>query len=104
MFAIVAIGGKQYKVAPGHKIVVDSMPGKLGAKVTLPNILLLFDGTKTALGTPFIKNVVVTAKVLAQGKGEKINVRRFKSKVRYRKSIGFRPLQTTLEITSIGKA
>ncbi len=104
MFAIVAIGAKQYKVKTGQSVVVDHMAGKVGETARFTTVLLTHDGTKTTVGAPFIKNTAVTAKVTAQGKGEKINVRRFKSKVRYRRSRGFRPLQTTIQILSIGRA
>ncbi|MBI3385511.1 50S ribosomal protein L21 [Candidatus Gottesmanbacteria bacterium] len=102
MFAIINVGGKQYKVQSGREYVVDHMPAKVGEKVNFNEVLLIHDDTKTTVGTPFIKNTVVTAKVVGQGKGEKIQVRRYKSKVRYRRSRGFRPLQTTIQILTIG--
>ena len=101
MFAIVDIAGKQYKVTKGMKLVVDKLDAKAGDAVKFERVLLVSDGKKITLGTPLVKGALVTAKIVAQQKGEKIHIRRFKSKVRERRHIGFRPQETQLEITSI---
>lgn len=101
MFAIVVIAGKQYRVAKGETITVDRLEGNVGDSVTFDRVLLVSDGKKTKIGKPTVKNANVTAKILAQSKGEKIDVRRFKAKVRVRRSHGFRAFQTQLEITDI---
>ncbi len=103
MFAIVNIAGKQYKVAPGQTIIADRLEGDVGDTLTFSEVLLTTDGKATHVGTPKVTGVTVKAKIVAQGKGKKIEVYRFKSKVRYRKHIGFRPSQTKLEILSVGK-
>lgn len=102
MFAIVEIQGKQYRVGAGDVIDASYIDGHVGTSVTFDRVLLVSDDKKTRIGTPTVKGVEVRAKIVFQGKGEKINVRRFKQKVRYRKSTGFRPLVTKLEIVSIG--
>jgi large subunit ribosomal protein L21 len=102
MFAIVEIQGKQYRVAVNDIIDASYIEGKVGSSLTFNRVLLVSDDRKTKIGTPTVKGVVVRAKIVSQGKGEKINVRRYKQKVRYRKSRGFRPLVTKLEIVSIG--
>jgi large subunit ribosomal protein L21 len=102
MFVIVEIQGKQYRVKAGDVIDASYIEGKVGSSLTFGRVLLASDDKKTKIGTPTVKGVVVRAKIVSQGKGEKINVRRFKQKVRYRKSRGFRPLLTKLEIVSIG--
>lgn len=102
MFAVVEIAGKQYRVAVRDIIDASYIEGKVGSSFTFDRVLLVSDDKKTKIGTPIVKGVAVKAKIVSQGKGEKINVRRFKSKVRYRKSRGFRPLLTKLEIVSIG--
>ncbi len=101
MFSIVSIGGKQYKVEKGEKLIVQRLPGELGATLTFDRVLLIEDNGKTKIGTPTVKGATVTAKIIAQGQGEKLTVRRFKSKVRYRKIRGFRPQETTLEILTV---
>ncbi len=101
MFAVVAISGKQYKVASGDVLEVARIDGNVGDTLTFDRVLLVEDGKKTKIGTPTVKGAKVTAKITKQGRGEKINVRRFKSKVRVRRSTGFRAHLTTLEITAI---
>ena len=102
MFATVVIAGKQYIAAPGDTIIVDHIEGKVGELVVFDTVLLFNDGKKTVVGTPVVKGVKVTAKITSQEKGEKLHVRRYKQKVRYRKSTGFRAHETTLLIEKIG--
>lgn len=101
MFAVVEISGKQYIAAPGDHLVVDRIDGEVGATVTLDRVLLKTDGKNAIVGTPFVNGAKVTAKIEKQGRGEKLNVRRFKSKVRYRKSIGFRAYETEISIVTV---
>lgn len=102
MFATVEIAGKQYVVAPGDTIIVDHIDGNVGDSIVFNSVLLYSDGTKTTVGTPTVAGVKVTAKISSQQKGEKLHVRRYKSKVRYRKKTGFRAHETTLVIEKIG--
>lgn len=101
MFAVVRIGPTQYKVSVGDVIEAANMSGQVGDVVTLPDVLLIDENGKTTLGTPTVKGAKVEAKIDAQHKGEKIHVRRFKSKVRERRHIGFRAQLTRLQITAI---
>jgi large subunit ribosomal protein L21 len=102
MFAIVIISGKQHRVSKGDVITVQKLDTKEGETLTFSDVLLVSDDTDVKIGTPTVAGVKVKAKVIAQEKGEKLNVRRYKHKVRYRKSIGFREKLTKLEIISIG--
>ncbi len=102
MFAVVAIAGKQYKVSPGQVIMVDRLLGNAGDTMTFDQVFLTDEDGKTTVGTPTIPKIAVKAKIIVQAKGVKIDVFRYKSKVRYRKHRGFRPTETKLEILSIG--
>lgn len=102
MFAIVRIQGKQYNVSPGDTIVVDRMEGAVGETVEYADVLLLSDEKKTTVGTPLVAKKSVKAKILSHGKGEKLDVFRFRAKSRHRRHVGFRPSQTTLEILTVG--
>jgi large subunit ribosomal protein L21 len=104
MFAVTSISGKQYKVSPKDIIVVGKLAGEIGSTVTFTQVHLMESDGKVSIGTPNVRNAVVTAKILSQEKGEKVSVRRFKSKVRYRKAIGFRPQVTRIEILSVGRS
>lgn len=101
MFAIVDINGKQYKVSEGEIITVNHFQGDVGSKLKFDQVLLLSDDKKTSVGTPFVPNATVLASIVAQERGEKLVVRRYKQKVRYRKEIGFRSMLTKLSIDSI---
>lgn len=101
MFAVVRIGPTQYKVSVGDLIEAATMTGEVGDVVTLSEVLLIDENGKTTLGTPTVKGASVEAKIDAQHRGEKIHVRRFKSKVRERRHIGFRAELTRLHITAI---
>lgn len=101
MFAIVRIGNKQYKVAPRDVIEVQRLDAKEGDELTFDDVLLVTDGKKTKIGTPTVKGASVKVKVVGEFKGEKISVRRYKSKVRYRKATGFRAQLTRLEVTAV---
>lgn len=101
MFAVVRIGPAQYKVSVGDVIDVARTPGDVGEAFEVPDVLLVVDGGATKVGKPTVKGASVVAKIEAQYKGDKVDVRRFKSKVRERKHIGFRPYLTKLLITAI---
>lgn len=104
MFAVVRIAGKQYTVTPGETVVVDAIAGKDGDSVTFDEVLLVSDGQKTTVGTPTVKGIKVKAKIVKQQKGVKVDVLRYKSKVRHRRHIGFRAHLTELQILAISKA
>jgi large subunit ribosomal protein L21 len=98
MFAVVRTGGKQYRVAPGDKIVVEKMDGNAGDTVTLGDILLAGDGSdlkKTG-------GLTVSAEIIAQAKGEKVTVFKKRRRHNYRRKKGHRQQHTILRITAIG--
>lgn len=102
MFAIVSIAKKQYMVSVGDTIAVPHLEGKAGDELKFSDVLLVsHDDGKTDIGTPSVKGALVKGTIALQRKGEKINVRRYKSKVRERRSIGFRPVVTDITITAI---
>lgn len=101
MYAVIKANGKQYRVAEGEIVTIDKIEGKEGDKIDFPEVLLVVDGEKVQIGQPTVTGVKVTAKILAQFKGEKIRVARFKAKVRYRRVKGFRPLLTKIQIEKI---
>jgi large subunit ribosomal protein L21 len=101
MFAVIKVTGKQYAISTGSHIDVDFMPGDEGSTISFSDVLLLDNNGKVTVGKPFVKNASVKAVIEKQYRGEKINVRRYKSKVRHRRSIGFRPQLTRLHITDI---
>lgn len=106
-FAVIRIGGKQYRVSEGDEILVDklslaSSAGKLNDLKAQPEVLLYVDGEKIEIGTPVLTKVKVKVKVLVElEKGVKIRVFKYKAKSRERKHIGFRAQYTRLLIEKI---
>ena len=98
-YAIIANGGKQYKVTEGQVLELDKVKAEPGSDYVLDQVLMSVDGDSITLGTPFIENATVTAKVLEQTQGDKIRVSKFKAKAKYRKTIGFRAQLTKVQIT-----
>jgi large subunit ribosomal protein L21 len=98
MFAVVRTGGKQYRVAPGDKIVVEKMDGETGDKITLGDVLLAGEGSdlKSTSG------LTVAAEIIAQAKGDKVTVFKKRRRHNYRRKKGHRQQHTILRITAIG--
>lgn len=99
-FAVIETGGKQYKVSPGQKVKVEKL-NPAGANVLFEKVLLSADGDKVEIGTPYLGQAAVEAKVLKTGKGEKKIVFKYHSKTRYRKKKGHRQPFTEVEILGI---
>ena len=97
MYAIVATGGKQYKVAEGDVIDVEKLDAQPGDKVELP-VLLVNDGTKTIVGSAPLEGKKVTAEVVEQFKGEKVLVFKLKKRKRYHRANGHRQNLTKLKV------
>ena len=98
MFAVVRTGGKQYRVAPGDKIVVEKMDGSAGDRVTLGDVLLAGEGSdlKSTDG------LTVAAEIIAQAKGDKVTVFKKRRRHNYRRKKGHRQQHTILKIVAIG--
>ncbi len=100
MYAIIKLGGKQFKVSEGDVIEVQNLKTK-NPKVVFEEVLLLADGGELRVGKPTVSGAKVYARVLENKKGEKVRVAKFKSKVRYRRVSGFRQSLTKVEIKKI---
>src|SRR3990172_3489288 len=101
MYAIVRTGGKQYRVEEGRSLVVERLPAEEGSTVELRDVLLIADDGQVTIGTPVIEGARVLAQVEANGRGKKIIVFKYKSKVRTRKKTGHRQNFTRLSVTEI---
>ena len=98
--AVVKISGKQHVVTENETLLVDLLPE--GTKELTLDVLLVIDGDKTTVGTPTVKGVKVSAKVIeAEVKGDKIQVIRYKAKKRVHKVNGHRQKYSRIQITSI---
>ena len=100
-YAIIETGGKQYRVQPGASISVEKIEGDEGSTVELDRVLLVSQDEQVTVGRPTVEGARVVAEVQQQGRGEKIIVLKYKSKVRYRVKTGHRQSLTKLAIKEI---
>lgn len=97
--AVIKTGGKQYKVAEGSKLKIEKLDIEAGKNVKF-DTLMIADGANINLGKPSLGDKV-EAKVIAQGKNDKVTVLKYKAKTRYRKVYGHKQPNTQVEITKI---
>lgn len=100
-YAIVEDGGKQFKAVEGQTIEVDRFDAEVDDTLDLPRVLMIVDGDQVSIGTPLVAGAVVHAKVVAQVKGPKLTVFRYKPKKRIRTKTGHRQKYTRLQIEAI---
>lgn len=103
LMAVIRTGGKQYLVKEGDVLRVEKLDKKVGSKISFKDILLCFDPKKKTgaeIGRPVLK-VKVEAEVLAEEKGKKVSVIKYKPKIRYHRNVGHRQWQTKVKILSI---
>lgn len=97
MLAVIKTGGKQYIVKEGSRLKVEKLEGKEGENIKLDEVLLA--GEK--IGLPLVSGASVEAKIIKQGRHDKIRVVKFKAKSRYTRTRGHRQHYTELQITKI---
>jgi large subunit ribosomal protein L21 len=98
--AIIKTGGKQYAVAPGNKIKVEKLD-VVGTDIVFSEVLMVVDEKNIKIGTPLVVGATVSAKVLAQGKADKVVGTHYKPKTRNKKKFGHRQPYTEVEIVKI---
>ncbi len=104
MYAIVEIGGKQYKAEKGSVLRVDHLSAKENEKIKVKEVLLLHTDDKDVIGQPYVKDAVVECKVVkAEEKGEKLTIFKYKPKTNYSVKRGYRHTYTVLEVVNISQ-
>ena len=101
MYAVIKTGGKQYRVAQGDRLRVEKLAGNVGDTVTLDQVLLVGAGDGVKVGAPLVSGAKVEAKIVAQDRGKKIIIFKFRRRKNYRRKTGHRQPFTALEITGI---
>ena len=101
MEAVIATGGKQYRVAEGQVISVEKLSGDKGAEVAFASVLLVNRDGEIIVAPEALKRAKVSAQVIAQGRGRKVAVVKFKRRKNYRRHRGHRQAATTVRITKI---
>ena len=88
MYAVIKTGGKQYRVAAGEKLKIEQIPAEVGAEITLDQVLMVGDGESVKIGAPLVQGASVKAKVLAQGRHEKVKIFKMRRRKHYQKHQG----------------
>ncbi|MBI4635739.1 MAG: 50S ribosomal protein L21 [Candidatus Rokubacteria bacterium] len=101
MEAVIATGGKQYRVAPGKVIAVERLPGEKGSPVTFSSVLLVNRDGNVIAAPEALRSARVSGEVVGQGRGRKVSVVKFKRRKNYRRNRGHRQPVTTVRITKI---
>ena len=101
MYAVLATGGKQYRVTEGDVIFVEKLNAEVDATVELNEVLAVETEEGIKIGTPVVEGAKVIAKVAAQGKAKKVIVFKYKAKKDYRRKNGHRQPYTKLEVEKI---
>ncbi|MGD9386810.1 MAG: 50S ribosomal protein L21 [Gammaproteobacteria bacterium] len=101
MYAVIATGGKQYRVSEGAVLRVEKLDAEEGAKVEFDRVLLVGDGDQVTIGKPYLEGGKVEGTVMAQGKARKVEVVKFHRRKNYRRTKGHRQQFTQVKITGI---
>ena len=99
MYAIIATGGKQYRVSQGDVIYIEKVNQDVDSTISFD--VLMIGGEEVKVGNPVIEGAKVEGKVVAQVRGEKIVIYKYKSKKNYHRKAGHRQPYTKVEITAI---
>ncbi len=101
MYAVIVTGGKQYKVSEGDILFIEKLNADEGTSVKFDKVLMIADGDKITMGTPYVSGATVEAKVEKNGKSKKIRVFKYKAKKNERKRIGHRQPYTKVTVSAI---
>lgn len=104
MYAIVEIGGKQYRVTEGDVVQVERLENDIDTNLVIKTVVMLENGEDVTVGAPFVPGASVSAEVLDQYRDKKIMVVKKNAKKRYEKKQGHRQYKTSIKITGISKA
>ena len=101
MFAVIATGGKQYRVQKGSVLRIEKLTAEAGASVDFDQVLLVGEGASVKVGAPFVSGGKVTATVQSHGKGDKVRIVKFRRRKHYKREKTHRQPYTEIKITGI---
>ncbi|HVB83670.1 MAG TPA: 50S ribosomal protein L21 [Rhodanobacteraceae bacterium] len=101
MYAVIKTGGKQYRVMQGEVLRVELLDAEVDSTVSFDQVLLVGEGESIQVGAPLVAGAVVSARVRAHGRADKIRIVKFRRRKHYRKQMGHRQHYTEVEITGI---
>ncbi|MFN2376012.1 MAG: 50S ribosomal protein L21 [Candidatus Binatia bacterium] len=98
---MIRTGGKQYRVSPGARLTIEKLVGDPGQQVEFSEVLLRGNGESVEIGAPLVDGAAVRAVIVQQDRGPRILVYKKKRRKNYRRRMGHRQYETTVQITSI---
>jgi large subunit ribosomal protein L21 len=101
MYAIIATGGKQYRVAEGDLVRIEKLEAEVGATVDFDQVLLVGEGEDVRVGAPVVEGSRVTATIESHGRGDKVHIIKFRRRKHHMKRMGHRQYFTAVRITGI---
>ena len=101
MYAVIKTGGKQYKVATGEKLKIESLGAEVGETINLDEVLMLVDGDNVSIGSPHVSGASVDATVLSHGRGKKVKIFKLRRRKHYKRQQGHRQNFTEVVIGDI---
>ena len=101
MHAVIATGGKQYRVKEGDVLRVEKLGLEEGSKVEFKEVLMVSDGDAHQIGTPNLKGAVVKAEIMSNGRAKKVKIMKFKRRKHHMKQMGHRQSYSEIKIKSI---
>ena len=101
MYAIIADGGRQYKVSEGQELAIDYRDMKQGETVTFDRVLAVGEGADMKLGTPTVDGAKVTGEVLGTGQAQKVDVQKIRRRKNSRRHTGHRKMLTRIRVTEV---
>ena len=101
MYAVIETGGKQYKVAPGDVLRVETLDAKKGDMIEIKDVYMIADGDTVSVGKPLLTTAKVTAEVMGDGRGEKLLIFKHRRRKGYRRTNGHRQNFTSIKVKEI---
>lgn len=101
MYAVIATGGKQYRVAEGDIIKVERLAADVGGEIEFDKVLMIGAGEDVTVGAPYINGSKVSATIRNHGRGEKISIVKMRRRKHHRKQMGHRQDYTEVQIGAI---
>ncbi len=101
MYAVIESGGKQYRLAPGQRVKLETLPVEVGQTISFDKVLLIANENGLQVGAPYLPKITVKAEVLSQGRGPKVLIFKLRRRKTYRRKQGHRQNYTEVRIQEI---
>ena len=101
MYAVIKTGGKQYRVAQGETLKIETVAGDVGSAIVLDKVLMIANGDQMSVGKPLLSGATVTATIVSNGRGDKIRIFKMRRRKHYQKHQGHRQNYTEIRIDGI---